>query len=101
MNIDPESNKRELIGSYLTHQGFTDVHLREGLNVLYSMTDHGRDYQLRVEREWLDLPSTDAIHDRLERLQLIPFLRDNSAAWLGVTATGQEIVTHVDGQARV
>lgn len=101
MNIDPESNKRELIGSYLSHRGFTDVRVGEGLNVLYSMTANGRDYQLRVEREWLDLPSTDTIHDRLERLQLIPFLRENSAAWLGVTATGQEIVTHVDGQARV
>lgn len=63
------------------------------------MNLEGVRYDLTVEREWIDLKSDKKIAERFDHLQVLPFLLQNKAAWVGVTATGEEVVTHIEKDA--
>ncbi len=55
-----------------------------------------RIFRLKVDTEWLQLESNATVEHRLDALGLIPFLEKNRLAWIGLTATGQEVVTHLE-----
>ncbi len=91
--------KRQLIETYLIVHHFRDVTCRDGINLHFSMTRAGLFYDLTIEREWIDLRTDEKTSERLDRLRVVPFLVENKAAWVGVTATGEEVVTHVERDA--
>ncbi len=97
---DRSSNRRELIETYLAAYKFCDIRSRDEINLHFCMNAEGARYDLAVEREWLDLTSDRTIAERLDGLELVPFLRRNKAAWVGVTATGQEVITHMEPDAK-
>lgn len=87
--------KRQLIETYLVVHHFRDVSCRDEINLHFSMTRAGLLYHLAIEREWLYLKTDKKMSDRLDQLQVVPFMVEHRAAWVGVTATGQEVVTYV------
>lgn len=55
-----------------------------------------RTFRLKVDIEWLQLESNTTVEHRLDALGLIPFLEKNDSAWIGLTATGQEMMTNLE-----
>ena len=47
----------------------------------------------------LKVKSHATIEHRLDGLGLIPFLEKNGSAWIRVTSTGQEVITHLERDA--
>lgn len=92
-------SKRQLIETYLFLHHFRDVQSRDEINLHVCMNREGVRYDLTVEREWIDLRTDKKTVDRLDQLQVVPFLLLNKAAWIGVTATGEEVITHVEKDA--
>ena len=58
-----------------------------------------RTFHLKVNAEWLQMKSHATIEHRLDGLGLIPFLEKNGSAWIRVTSTGQEVITHLERDA--
>ena len=94
------STKRQLIETYLFLHHFRDVRSRDEINLHFCMNREGIRYDLTVEREWIDLRTDKKTSDRLDQLQVVPFLLENKAAWVGVTTTGQEVITQVEPDAK-
>lgn len=94
------STKRQLIETYLFLNRFNDVRSRDEIHIHFRMNHEGVRNDLTVGREWIELPSQNTIAERLDQLQVVPFLLQNKAAWIGVTATGEEVVTHVEPDAK-
>ncbi len=94
------STKRQLIETYLFLHHFRDVRSRDEINLHFGMNLEGVRYDLTVEREWMDLRTDKKTSDRLDQLQVVPFLLENKAAWIGVTTTGQEVITHIEPDAK-
>lgn len=99
--MDEETGtKRQLIEAYLSLHMFHDVQRRDNINLHFCMNSAGRRYDLAVERQWINLSSNKTIAERLENLQVVPFLLENRAAWIGATATEREVITHVQPDAK-
>ncbi len=99
--------KRQLIEAYLVLHHFRNVESRDQMafhhaliNLHFCMNSEGRRYDLAVQRQWMDLKSNKTISQRLDTLQVVPFLLENKAAWVGVTTTGQEVITHIEPDAK-
>ncbi len=95
-----EASKRNLIETYLILHKFRDVKSRDEINLHFCMNLDGVRYDLMVEREWIDLKSDKKIAERFDRLQVVPFLLQNKAGWVGVTTTEQEVITHIEADAK-
>lgn len=93
------ATKRQLVETYLFLHNFREVRSRDEINLHFCMNLEGVRYDLTVEREWIDLRTDKKTSDRLDQLQVVPFLLENKAAWIGVTTTGQEVITHVEKDA--
>ncbi len=91
--------QRQLIETYLILRHFRDVRSRDEINLHFCMNLEGVRYDLLVERAWIDLRSDKKIGERLDQLQVMPFLMENKAAWVGATTTGQEFVAHIEKDA--
>ena len=97
MNNERISNRRQLLEAYLILHNFRIIRTQEGVNMRLTMKCGDHDYHLRVDHEWLRLTANVTVQTQLDTLGLVPFLRENGAAWIGVTATGQETITHLAG----
>jgi hypothetical protein len=90
---------RSQVESYLFFNGFHTIRAREEINVHFVMRSREECYDLVVEREWLAVKTSQSIKERLDHLQVVPFLRQHRAAWVGMSASGQEILTHIETDA--
>lgn len=100
MLFDTVRNRRRQVELYLGRHGFEGISSKEEVNTVVSMQSGGQTYELRMQREWLERLTQATIDARLDSLQLIPFLQANQSAWVGVTTTGEEVVTHIEPDAR-
>ncbi len=95
MNRQRMLTQRHLLECYLFLRDFwievssTDRHMQ-----LRKKSD-ARTFYLQVDPEWLRLKSTATVEHRLDALGLVPFLEQNGSAWIRLTATGKEVVTHL------
>ncbi|QOJ34049.1 MAG: hypothetical protein HRU82_03390 [Nitrospira sp.] len=94
-----EATKRQLVETYLFLHNFREVRSRDEINLHFCMNLEGVRYDLTVEREWIDVRTDKKTSDRLDELQVVPFLLQNKVAWIGVTTTGQEVITHLEPDA--
>ena len=62
---------------------------------LRKKADH-RTFHLKVDAGWLQVQSSATVEQRLDTLGLSHFLEKHGSAWLGLTPTGQEVVTHLE-----
>lgn len=100
VNRERITNRRQLLESYLILHDFRIVHPRKTANLQLRRKADDQDYHLRVDLQWLQLTTDATVQSRLDTLGLVPFLQENGSAWIGVTATGQEVITHIERGAR-
>ena len=86
--------RRVFIESYLRRHDFAQVHSAADRDdsVVYSMTANGRTCWLRVSDAWLVSNTHARVEERLDQLQVLRMLHDYGAAYVDVTATGQEVL---------
>ena len=90
------NRRKKLLESYLILHDFRVVPSEEA-TILRLRTPDNKDYHLRIDPQWLRLKTDATVKSRLDKLGLIPFLQENGSAWIGVTATGGEVITHIEG----
>ena len=96
MNHERISNQRHLLQCYLLLHDFrVESSLETGPLRLKRRADD-RNFYLKVDSEWLALRSSATTQSRLDALRLIEFLEANGSARVGLTATGQEVVTPLE-----
>lgn len=100
MNRERMSTQRHLLECYLVLHDFRiKASLKtEPLQLTRKADD--RDFHLKVDPEWLQIRSHATTQSRLDALGLIPFLLKNGSAWIGVTATGEEVLTRIAEDAK-
>jgi hypothetical protein len=69
MHNEAIEQKRTEITHYLESHGMHDVNSHEEIHIEFRMNDQLKSYSLKVEREWLDLKSTNTIDHRLDKLR--------------------------------
>lgn len=100
MNRGRTPHRRQLLESYLILHDFRVVPSRKATTLRLKRKADGQDYYLRIDAQWLQLTTDATVQSRLDALGLISFLRKNGSAWIGVTATGEEVITHIDREAK-
>ena len=100
MNRERIAHRRQLLRSYLILHDFRIVHSRKTTNLHLRRKADDQDYHLRVDPQWLQLTTDVTVRSRLDTLGLVPFLEENGSAWIGVTATGQEVITHIEQEVK-
>ncbi|ULA60613.1 MAG: hypothetical protein LZF60_260008 [Nitrospira sp.] len=59
-----------------------------------------QEYCLRIDSQWFQRPTHASVRSRLDTLGLIPFLQQHGSAWIGVTDTGEEMIAHLEDEAK-
>jgi hypothetical protein len=90
------ANQRQLLESYLILNDFRMMPSDKPTTLRLRQAGKDQDFYLSVDPQWLQLITDATVQSRLDTLQLIPFLRKNGSAWLGLTATGEEVITHME-----
>lgn len=88
--------QRHLLECYLFLRDFMREPSSNSELLQFSRKFDWRLFHLKVDAEWLQLQSTATVEHRLDALKLVPFLEQNGSAWIRLTATGQEVVTHLE-----
>jgi hypothetical protein len=92
MSEDIASMKAQLVKAYLLVHGCVQVNYTKDGEYIFLLTLDDRRCQLWVSREWLNVSTKATIAERLDHLQVIPFMRDHSLAWLNVKG-GEDVLT--------
>jgi hypothetical protein len=92
MSEDMVRVKGQLVQSYLAVHGCVQVHYTKDGEFIFFLTLDQRECQFWVSREWFDVPTRLSISDRLDRLQVIPFLQNHLLARVGVKG-GEDVLT--------
>ena len=96
MNHEQMSTQRHLLECYLFLRDFRIEPSSTSEHLQLRRKADCREFHLKVDTEWLEVTSNATIEHRLDVLGLVPFLVQNGSAWIGLTATGQEVVTHLE-----
>ena len=96
MNRTRVLHRRQLLESYLILHDFQVIPSRKPTTLRLERKADGQDYNLRIDPQWLQLATDASVRSRLDALDLISFLLQNGSAWIVVTATGEEKVTHCE-----
>jgi hypothetical protein len=92
MSEDIVRMKAQLVESYLLVNGCVQLRYTKDGEYIFFVTLGQRECQLWIAREWFDVLTSLSISDRLDRLQMIPFLQNHLLAWVGVKE-GQDVLT--------
>jgi hypothetical protein len=76
--------------------GFQDKIFAQGGPLQLRGNDDDRDFYLKVGPEWLRRRSNATTKSRLDALGLVPFFARKRIGVDGLTATGQEVITHFE-----
>ena len=95
MNRQQILTQRHLLECYLFLRDFR-IESSSGGQLHLRRKAESRDFYLKIDDEWLRVKSNATVEQRLNALGLVPFLEQNGSAWIGLTATGQEVVTHLE-----
>ncbi len=89
--------QRHLLECYLFLRHFWTEASSNVEHLLIRRKGDCRIFRLKVDTEWLQLQSTTTVEHRLDTMGLVAFLDKNGSAWIRLTATGQEVVTRLEG----
>ena len=64
---------------------------------IFSVTLSDRRCQLWIQKSWMRLDTQAKIDERLDRLEVIPFMQHNSLAWIGLEVC-KEVIQHIPGR---
>lgn len=93
------AHKRQLLEAYLILHDFRIVPSRETTTLRLRGRENDKDYYLSIDPQWLQLTTDATVQSRLDTLGLISFLQENGSAWIGMTATGEEVITRIERQS--
>jgi len=93
-------HRRQLLESYLILHDFRVVPSRQSTSWRLERKADDQHYRLRVDLQWLQLATDASVRSRLDTLGLIPFLLRHRSAWIVVTATGEEMITDIQADAK-
>ena len=99
MNRQQILTQRHLLECYLFLHDFR-IESSSGEHLQLRRKAESRDFHLKIDDEWLGVKSNATVEQRLNALGLVPFLEQNGSARIGVTATGQEVVTHLEPELK-
>ena len=92
MSEETVSMKAQLVESYLLVHGSVRAHYTKNGEFIFSVTLGERQCQLWISRERFNVSTSLSISDRLDQLQVIPFLQSHLLARVGVRE-GQDVLT--------
>ena len=96
MRDQRKHTQRHLLECYLLLRDFTIMPASTTEHLQLMKKPDVRVFHLKVTAEWLKVPSSATVEQRLSALELVPFLEKNGSAWIGLTRTGQEVIRHGD-----
>ena len=92
-----DQNRRTFVESYLQRKGCTELRYERDGEHIFSVSLNSHRCQLWIAQEWAEIESTASVDERLDRLEVIPFMQYNSLAWVGRKA-GKEVIQHIPPQ---
>jgi hypothetical protein len=96
VNSQRASTQQHLLECYLfLHDFRIESSSNQGDLTLRRKAD-SREFRLKVDIEWLQLKTAITVEHRLNALGLIAFLLRNGAARIGLTVTGQEVLSRFE-----
>jgi hypothetical protein len=94
MQTENEIAKYVMLEAHFELHGFQHVRSNGEVEAVLVMSRAGRDYRVHVDREWLERVSPDKVDQQLESLSAVQYLLEHGSMWIGVTMTGEGIITH-------
>ena len=92
MSEDIISMKGQLVQAYLLVHGGVRLHSTKDGQFIFFLTLDQRECQLWISREWMNVSTQATITERLDHLQVMPFLQDHLLAFVDVKG-GLDVLT--------
>jgi hypothetical protein len=87
-------NRPKSVESSLLREGCTGLQYKKDDEHIFFVTLNGHRCQLWVAQEWMELETEALVHQRLNRLEVFPFMQHKSLAWVGLK-DGKDVIRKI------